>query len=906
MSYVEIKHLTKFYSKNTLVIKDMNLSFPETGLNIVVGKSGCGKTTLLNAISTMDNDYTGDIIVGGVRLHDLNSVQMSRYKNFTIGYIFQKDDLFEELTVLENLQIVLRMQNKKADIKKVLEQVGLAGFENRKIKYLSGGERQRVGIARVIIKDCKIILADEPTSALDSKNGHRIFKLLKEISKDRLVIAVTHDTKKAFQYADRIIKLSDGNVLEDDQINKPLETTYQVKEKKSNPFALLPIFKFQFSHGLFINIFVSILIALAMSLCSISHDSNLVVQEYKKYEEQGYTDINIIRTIETQIANNIDEWVISKVDGESDPYEYIKMVADVNSSLSISEINALTSKYSFNAYSFSDNSVGGLYIHYVSPSYYGTVYDPDTKSDYGWNAYGQTNVIYYMYNPSSNYELSYGRYPQIGEAEMLVTDTFAYMYMDLSDRTFSGDIADIIGREVEVFEVYHSVYDSVTKHDYVYYDTVKFTVTGVINTHQLEYSYFDSTSKKFVYFSKFETQSTNEYMNQDYNNPDVSIYTGIEINSNVYANRNHPFYPDGLDVDSIKYNSVTVSTKLASFIDDLDYRFYLYPRYYETRLKDSVYIDRNNILICKDSKYTESNQDLGGNEVILPISVAKEIFSDITTSNANTYLGRTINLTFNVNGKSIAKDVTITGYAKSGEAIYVSNELFLNVHQASLEEVNYRLRVSLKGLNLEERLALMSNLYKDGYILSPVDMMPGAYSEFIYERSIAVYDEGEEGNISPYYLFSEYYNLDNVKKTNRLLDILSNILSFSVGMALVVTIGCVYLNERKHRLHIVKMSILGVTPLKILFMQTVTYILMSALTFVLTTLSTTFFINMINKNVALNLTGMNADGQMIDFVINRIRIVLTDSVTVYSFVGAAITLGVGIICASIAIKQFKK
>ena len=159
---IEIKNLTKKYSRGKEVISGLNLSFGEVGLNIICGKSGCGKTTLINILGAMDRDFEGEVVCDGLNLLDANYTEIADYRNFTSAFVFQKNSLFEYLTVKENLELCLNIQNNQANISEALERVGLRGFENKKVKALSGGEKQRVAIARALIKDCRIIFADEP------------------------------------------------------------------------------------------------------------------------------------------------------------------------------------------------------------------------------------------------------------------------------------------------------------------------------------------------------------------------------------------------------------------------------------------------------------------------------------------------------------------------------------------------------------------------------------------------------------------------------------------------------------------------------------------------------------------------------------------------------------------------
>ncbi len=222
---IEIKGVNKTYkskkSVNTNALKDINLKFENKGLVFIVGKSGSGKTTLLNMLGGLDSPEAGKILVDNKDLCKMNQEELDYYRNSYLGFVFQDYNLLEEFNVFENINISLKLQNidNKQLILDTLKMVDLEGLEKRNINELSGGQKQRVSIARSLVKKPKLILADEPTGNLDSKSSNQVFKILKNISKDALVIVVSHDIESAFVYADRIIKLEDGEVIEDSKKN---------------------------------------------------------------------------------------------------------------------------------------------------------------------------------------------------------------------------------------------------------------------------------------------------------------------------------------------------------------------------------------------------------------------------------------------------------------------------------------------------------------------------------------------------------------------------------------------------------------------------------------------------------------------------------------------------------------
>lgn len=215
---IQIENLTKVYERNNApALNGVSFSLPDKGFVFIVGKSGSGKSTLLNLLGGLDNLTAGEIIADGNKFSELSVNGFDNYRNSYVGFIFQDFCLMESLTVRENIELSLNLQN-KIDHDRVLEiikKVDLSGFENRPVKKLSGGQKQRVAIARALIKNPKLILADEPTGNLDSKTSVQILELLKELSRDNLVVIVSHNIADAYKYADRIIEISDGKILQD-------------------------------------------------------------------------------------------------------------------------------------------------------------------------------------------------------------------------------------------------------------------------------------------------------------------------------------------------------------------------------------------------------------------------------------------------------------------------------------------------------------------------------------------------------------------------------------------------------------------------------------------------------------------------------------------------------------------
>ena len=250
---IELKNISKTYKSkkaaNTTALKNISIKFPEKGLVFILGKSGSGKSTLLNILGGLDKYDSGDLIINGKSTKNFTAKDFDAYRNTHIGFIFQDFNLLENYSIGKNISLSLELKNEKVDkskIEKTLQVVGLEGFEKRKTNELSGGQKQRVAIARALIKNPNVILADEPTGNLDSVTGKQIFELLKELSKEKLVVIVSHDNENAQKYADRIIELKDGNIIKDtDEEQGKLKNT----EKFNLISAKLP-FKYSLKMGL--------------------------------------------------------------------------------------------------------------------------------------------------------------------------------------------------------------------------------------------------------------------------------------------------------------------------------------------------------------------------------------------------------------------------------------------------------------------------------------------------------------------------------------------------------------------------------------------------------------------------------------------------------------------------------
>ncbi len=246
---LELKNITKDYASGDMkvqALKGIDLNFRKNEFVSVLGQSGCGKTTLLNIIGGLDRYTTGDLIINGKSTKKFKDKDWDAYRNYAIGFVFQSYNLIPHQTVLANVELALTLsgvskKERKQRAIKALEKVGLKDQIHKKPNQLSGGQMQRVAIARALVNDPEIILADEPTGALDTATSVQVMEILKEISKEKLIIMVTHNPELAEKYSSRIVKILDGKIVDDSNPYKDEEVKNdsngkENKAKKSMSF----------------------------------------------------------------------------------------------------------------------------------------------------------------------------------------------------------------------------------------------------------------------------------------------------------------------------------------------------------------------------------------------------------------------------------------------------------------------------------------------------------------------------------------------------------------------------------------------------------------------------------------------------------------------------------------------
>ena len=297
---LQIKNISKTYKTGNFIQKalnDVSLNLRDNEFVAILGPSGSGKTTLLNIIGGLDKYDSGDLIINGISTKDYKDKQWDTYRNHTIGFIFQSYNLIPHQTILSNVELALTIAgiSKKEKAKlalDALDKVGLKEQAHKKPNQLSGGQMQRVAIARALVNNPSIVLADEPTGALDTKTSIQVMDLLKEVAKDRLVVMVTHNPELAKEYANRIVNLKDGVIIDDTNPYKGLESS-------SNPGSNLMGSNFPPAH-------MSFLTALSLSFNNLlSKKGRTILTAFAG--SIGIIGISLILALSTGFQNYIDK-----------------------------------------------------------------------------------------------------------------------------------------------------------------------------------------------------------------------------------------------------------------------------------------------------------------------------------------------------------------------------------------------------------------------------------------------------------------------------------------------------------------------------------------------------------------------------------------------------------------------
>lgn len=493
-----IKNIYKSYGlkdSKYSVLKDINLSFRPNEFVAILGPSGSGKTTLLNILGGLDQYDSGDLIINGKSTKKFKDKDWDSYRNKSVGFIFQSYNLISHISILSNVEMCLTLRNTSKSVARkkaieALERVGLKDHIHKKPNQLSGGQMQRVAIARALVNNPDIILADEPTGALDSKTSTQIMELIKDISKDKLVIMVTHNENLADIYASRIIKLSDGVIISDSNPYETKEETdlYTLPKTKMSLLTALGLslnnIKTKKGRTLLTSFAASIGIIGISLVLALSNGFQIQIDDFEKntltqmpiYITPEVTDLKSEMALE--LGNGEDEYPSDNIIKK---YQYT--VANVHKNKITSDyinyINSINNDY-LNGIGYGYNANMNVIIKNDTIDYFNNNY---IETSFSTN--GTSDII------KENYDLLSGRYPKNSNEALLIVDTYnrlyPYLYKDLGLKE-NSTFEDVIGKELQVVSnnnfyeeadglfITKQNYDELWNND----DNIKINITGII------------------------------------------------------------------------------------------------------------------------------------------------------------------------------------------------------------------------------------------------------------------------------------------------------------------------------------------------------------------------------------------------------------------------------------------
>lgn len=417
---LELKKIKKSYKTGNFVqqaLNDVSLQFRKNEFVSILGPSGSGKTTLLNIIGGLDHYDTGDLIINNRSTKNYKENDWNAYRNNCIGFIFQNYNLISHISILENVEMGMTLsgvssKEKRKRAKDVLKRVGLSEHAHKKPNQLSGGQMQRVAIARALANNPDIILADEPTGALDTKTSEQIMELIKEISKDKLVIMVTHNRELAEKYSTRIVELKDGKLLTDSNPVEKEEKNQKEFVIKKTAMSFWTALKLSFNNiktkkgrtalTAFASSIGIIGIALILSL------SNGFQTKIDEYEEDTLSQMPI--TISTQAMNMNEETMqeIMESHGKHKEYSNKKVVYPRENELeTMLHINKIDEEYVNYIESIDKkklNAIGyeyGTTLNVVTQKSDGTYALVPTATNYSMSTTSMTGVMGWSVYPES-------------------------------------------------------------------------------------------------------------------------------------------------------------------------------------------------------------------------------------------------------------------------------------------------------------------------------------------------------------------------------------------------------------------------------------------------------------------------------------------------------------------------
>lgn len=691
-----LKNIKKIYEQSDeAVLDDINLTFNRDEFVSILGCSGAGKSTLLNIIGGLDDKTSGKLLINGKDIYKRDDLNLDYYRKNNVGFIFQNYNLIEHLTVYENVMLPLLLTNSKNKHKrvlKILDKTGLKEKKNSKICDLSGGQKQRVAISRALINNPDIILADEPTGALDYKTGYEIMNLIKKLSKNKLVIMVTHNKVLAKKYSSRIIYLDKGRVISDTNPSKKKKIYFNMKYNGRNlsiKNALLysiKTIKAKRKSFLLTSLASSIGLILVALIISVS---NGLKKEMNSYEKNVLSSLPIvIPSVKTKISDK------SKIP-KNKLYSY-----DYKEENSINPIN--------------DDFV--KYINKMKTKDLCDIkYDRNLKFNVLTEGYNLLDNVEFSQMPSikyikKNYTLLAGSYPKNKNELMLVADQKNRIDKNILDALkFNGDVnvSDIFKKKMKL--IFND--DFYIKKDNVYF---------INKNYESVYKNKNNVALKIVGIIRLTKDEEESYKNDLANEKSSLAYLSNladdvidkNINSDIISDINKN---DNIMVEGINRAEGVLKKKLGG--DKTPDLIYIYPKDYTSKNLIIKYINKYN-KNKKESKkvtyinYSKKNID-ASKQMINIISMVLILFSSISLICTSIMIGIITYISVNNRTKEIGilrsigaskkevamiflSEVLITGAFSGVIGIFISNILLFlgNIILRNLDIINQKITLN--------------------------------------------------------------------------------------------------------------------------------------------------------------------------------------------------------------------
>lgn len=691
-----LKNIKKIYEQSDeAVLDDINLTFNRDEFVSILGCSGAGKSTLLNIIGGLDCKTSGKLLINGKDIYKCNDSNLDYYRKNNVGFIFQNYNLIEHLTVYENVMLPLLLTNSKNKHKRVLKMLDKTGLKDKKdskICDLSGGQKQRVAISRALINNPDIILADEPTGALDYKTGYEIMNLIKKLSKNKLVIMVTHNKVLAKKYSSRIIYLDKGRVISDTNPLKKKKIYFNMKYNGRNlsiKNALLysiKTIKAKRKSFLLTSLASSIGLILVALIISVS---NGLKKEMNSYEKNVLSSVPIIiPSVKTKIS---DKSKIPKNKLYSYDYKEESKINPINDDF-IKYINKMKTKLPCD-------------INYSRNLKFNVLTEDHNLLD---NVeFSQMPSIKYI---KKNYTLLAGSYPKNKNELMLVADQKNRIDKNILDALkFNGDVnvSDIFKKKMKL--IFND--DFYIKKDNVYFinknfenvykekNNVALKIVGIIRiTKDEEESYKNNLANEkssLAYLSNLADDVIDKNINSD-------IISDINKNDNIM-------------VEGINRAEGVLKKKLGG--DKTPDLIYIYPKDYTSKNLIIKYINKYNKNKNESKKITYINYSKEtidtSKQMINIISMVLILFSSISLICTSIMIGIITYISVNNRTKEIGilrsigaskkevamiflSEVLITGASSGVIGIFISNILLFlgNIILRNLDIINQKITLN--------------------------------------------------------------------------------------------------------------------------------------------------------------------------------------------------------------------